>query len=698
MFEKTWLSTPAYFSRKEVFMLSKQQAQELSERSYLIHTQILTEHGNVLNHPHHLALQAIHQTLAGMVCGESSEWHGRWGLSAPVGFGKSSAIASFISAAWQLGFLGNGVTMTLTASRVAQLFDFENAIINAGIPKAEIRKWVSVVYFTPRKAIEGAPREADTDYNAPILLVSHNKIRQVYRPKEHWGYRQKDLVYFLKAHDEPRDLVIWDERCSTTEPLCLSLDELRQAIFGFKGWSRGTDEQVDFIRWVGQIYARLKEAADKANETNQAVLLEGLVETGQLTAKFKMLQHTPSLLRNTRDILYLLIDLLKFPLRILPGGFVSYRVVVPDCITNLLVLDASFEQSALTQMDQTIQNLEDVHPLLVRIHTVYKKRLKDLKDCSDLTFYHWNKGSGKTRVEEAAQAYLDGTAEEGNLIHEVVKWLKPRVEAGKAILICTHKTGENVKDLGDLARRCFTKAFDFTRTVPDPFNMVTEIVGEQASLRNSQAIKKPSLKPQITLETYGKLDASNEFAYCSVLVHLGIQERTDFDIGANIVSQRRDLKASFTDKERDHAKLCEKAVVFQQSNGRGQSRIVSDGKALPQETLAIYYDTKSESLTDLLKPMYWGATWIEYNKKAPVKKEGVIATWVETVKTKLNDLPQEQWEISSRALKVLVGAQEIPAGTWRHITQAVDEDKSCSWQLRGRSFVHYGRFMAREAA
>lgn len=74
-------------------MITKREAHELSERSYLIHTQILTDHGNVLNHPHRLALQAIHETLAGMVCGESSEWHGRWGLSAPVGFGKSSAIA-----------------------------------------------------------------------------------------------------------------------------------------------------------------------------------------------------------------------------------------------------------------------------------------------------------------------------------------------------------------------------------------------------------------------------------------------------------------------------------------------------------------------------------------------------------------------------------------------------------------------------
>ena len=182
-----------------------------------------------------------------------------------------------------------------------------------------------------------------------------------------------------------------------------------------------------------------------------------------------------------------------------------------------------------------------------------------------------------------------------------------------------------------------------------------------------------------------------------MLVHLGIQERTDFDIGANIVSQRRDLKAAFTDKERDHTKLCEKAVVFQQSNGRGQSRIVSDGKALPQETLTIHYDTKNESLTDLLKPMYWGATWIEYNKKAPVKKEGVIATWVETVKAKLNDLPHEQWEISSRALKALGGAQEVPAGTWKHVTRALDVDGSCPWQLRGQSFIHHGRFLTKDA-
>ena len=94
-------------------MLSTQETQELERLTRTIHFQILREHGNDPDGAQELALTALHNQLCQMVNGEDSSWHGRWCLSAPIGFGKSSAVATFLAAAFQMNLLGNGVTVTV---------------------------------------------------------------------------------------------------------------------------------------------------------------------------------------------------------------------------------------------------------------------------------------------------------------------------------------------------------------------------------------------------------------------------------------------------------------------------------------------------------------------------------------------------------------------------------------------------------
>ncbi len=94
--------------RNFITMISTQESQALEQLTSTIHFQILREHGTVPSDAHALALRALHQQLCQMVNGENSSWQGRWCLSAPIGFGKSSAVAAFLSAAWQLGVLGTG--------------------------------------------------------------------------------------------------------------------------------------------------------------------------------------------------------------------------------------------------------------------------------------------------------------------------------------------------------------------------------------------------------------------------------------------------------------------------------------------------------------------------------------------------------------------------------------------------------------
>lgn len=102
----------------------------------------------------------------------------------------------------------------------------------------------------------------------------------------------------------------------------------------------------------------------------------------------------------------------------------------------------------------------------------------------------------------------------------------------------------------------------------------------------------------------------------------------------------------------------------------------------PSKALLVYYDRKGENLTDALKPLWPGATWKDFK----AKKTGSIGTWVETVKTYLNGLPEGVEKISSQSLRVAVDAKEVPSGTWRDVMKSLGEDRTLIWKLQGRTW------------
>jgi hypothetical protein len=190
----------------------------------MIHFQILRDHGTIPDQAYTMALEALHDLLCSMVNGEDRSQHGRWAFAAPIGFGKSSGIAAFLAAAYQLRLLGNSIAITLTASRVEQLYGFEEALLDAGIPKQDIGRLVAVIHDMKK-----AKRESDNDKkDAPILMVAHNRIRKVYRREEQ--HLEKDLTYFLKCNGKERDCVVWDERCQRTEVVHMPVKKFKEAL------------------------------------------------------------------------------------------------------------------------------------------------------------------------------------------------------------------------------------------------------------------------------------------------------------------------------------------------------------------------------------------------------------------------------------------------------------------------------------
>jgi hypothetical protein len=164
-------------------MLTAPQAKELESLTTLIHAQILAEHGSSADAATQLAQKALHNLMAGMCNGGDHTRHARVNFAAPTGFGKSTACAALLIAAYQLGLLGHGVSVVYTASRVSQLYDFELLLLDNGLPKHDLRGLVSVLHGSKVNGRD-VLRASDTDLDAPILLITHERIRSVYRRSE----------------------------------------------------------------------------------------------------------------------------------------------------------------------------------------------------------------------------------------------------------------------------------------------------------------------------------------------------------------------------------------------------------------------------------------------------------------------------------------------------------------------------------
>jgi hypothetical protein len=547
----------------------------------------------------------------------------------------------------------------LTAARVEQLYDFESALLNAGIPQAEIRDQCSIVHNVRHKA----QRSSDMNMDVPILMVTQARIRQMYRRPEEG--KELDLVYFLKYREDPRDLVIWDERAQVTEPANLKLSDLKQALASVRSAAGDKVSHSAFIDWLETSLKAIEKDVIKYNSRSDAALpatvgfLPALPKSNLQAFVSLLAKETPMLVPSMRKMLLEFIGLLQFRLRVIPmkghEGLITYFVVIPDRIENCLVLDASFSVSELTTMDRTIQNLELAHPCLLNMRRWYKKSLKDIKDCSSHTVIHWNKGAGKDNVSQDLTEFMEGKAVGGNIILEVVEQVKLWVAHGKAVLLWTHKFDNCKRDLSLLLRNALGKGgIDLSSKVQDNYSRGREF------------------KDQVVVENYGRHDASNAYSYCEVVVHVGVQRRNATELAAAICGAKRDLGAKLIYQEISSVQTSDAVATLQQSNGRGQSRVTVDGKSLPQISWFIFHETKELSLTEALRPLYPGAKWENYRPLfAQAPEPTLIEAWGQKVRDYLEHLPLEAKKISSRQLKREVKAGKVAARTWNRIIDHV---------------------------
>ena len=627
-------------------MLSTKQAAELAALSDRIHEQMLREYGSSADAPTALAHRALHRLLTGMVNGEDTSGHVRMTFAAPTGFGKSSACAAFLIAAHQLDFLGTWLSVTYAASRVSQLYDFESVLLDNGIPATALRSVVSVLHGS-KAGERGVLRACDTDVSVPVLLITHEKMRGVYRRGE--GSKEKDLCYFLKYKGLERSLVLWDERCSATESKSVKVGDLSQAVAGLVD-AHGQDAAYsETLKWFQFARTSIREHGtipDCSPEQQQAFYQNLLASRCLVKATYITLRDFLESLRFTPKV---------FDSEQNGQGIIHYKVILPDQANRVLNLDASYSISELSKIGskhpQGFVDAETVSPELKDMYRLYGKRLKDLRDCSTHTMIHWNKGCGKDIVERDAQAYLDNKAIGGNVILEMLEIVRCEVEKGKAVAVWTHSKGMHGTDLQRSVGQCLRKA-----------GLLDGLTPQQ--------------RPQVVIDNYGQHDATNKYSYTQVAVLLGVMRRHECELAGAICGESRDIERVVNHAEVRKVKVADVAVTILQTIGRSCGRNVVNGTCEPQTSYMIYPNSKGEDITAVLRPQFPKARWEAYRPRFAVVSMGVTARWVEKVLEYLDRQPSTVKKISSRTLKVEVGASVIAANTWTRIINQVCEQSS----------------------
>jgi hypothetical protein len=631
-------------------MISSTQANALEQLSFTIHTQILKDNGNTINDTHALALQSLHHLLSNMVNGDDLTLHGRWAFSLPIGMGKTTAVVAFLCAAYQLGFLkpmNSPLSLTITAARLDQLFDFERMLMDNGIPKAGLRSLVSVIHDNPTHA----KRESDEDKHVPVLLIAHSRIRQVYRRKE--GFLVDDLSYFLKYQEGRRDLVVWDEACQVAESVSILLQDFRQAVDCLNAFK---PEATDLQSWLSQKMAEL-EAQRGSLVPDKDMLVregEGIVmfsdeDKAKADTYYKIVAHLPRLLPSAREILLKVLELFRYTMRIIPAsqaGIASYSLVIPNVMDNFLSLDAGFVHNQLAQADTTLRNPEDELPMLRDLKRVYGVGLADLKDCSAHTILHWNRGAGKDVVAKDLDSYLKDTVTNGNLIVEVLAQAKQFQQQRHAVILWTHKQHCG-KDLGRLLKKACIKY--------------------KLNMQSSA----------LTISTYGQHDSRNDLKSYTVAIHVGIQERNLPDLSGAVFGYKRNMDVALPKAYLLEGKLQDKALTFMQSTGRGPCREVIDGRSKTQTSLVIYKEDAKGLLTKYIQKCFPGSTIRPLEVLTVETKETSDSSVVLEVATSY--LMAHRVKISSRTLKLKAQAIEIPPSTWKRIVKTAAKQAGYRW-------------------
>lgn len=618
------------------------QKHPLTDTAYRQLKTSLAKFGNVLNTQHNMALYSLVSTMTSMAEGKAQ---GRIAFGLPTGTGKTRAIIEWTTAVHTLNL---PYTIAVSASRIEALCTLKRDMIDAGIPEEKIG-----LLHDDKKA--SLPATADND-ERPFMLITHQRIR---------SKKKDNLSQYNLYKGQPRHLLLYDESLMVSDVQHFDYADLTGCIAHAIYQHKRNLQHVEITNYLVECLKVLEYIFDHYDEAQHDI---HLIETPSVDPKIT--EHYAREWDKEGTIAHFL-RAANLDMRMLRSGksaVVSYRIVVPPELTNIIVLDASHPIRSLIHYDSSIKNAET----LPAVRQLGMKPFADLKHFGNVQLYRLRSYGGRHSIEKR---FKDRT-----MAKEVVTVLKTIPESD-SVLFYVYKLNK-------------PGGCDYSKILAD------EIDRAGIDLH----AKTPDGKPRLTIQTWGNETSLNCYAHCSHVFLVGILHRDETELMGLYLGQVGDINAEVSKELAQDLQLSEKAHLAYQALSRGTCRTVTDGKAGDMKGYIVEISPEIESTLSTVMP---GVRWEKWKPYFVPESEGLIVEWAEKVQTYLAGLDETVTKISSQSLRKAMQADKVKPDTWTVIVRTVSErsvyaQKNMTgdygpfpWKLQGKSLVkqdaqHYG--------
>lgn len=413
---------------------------------------------------------------------------GRFVLPLPAGAGKTTLIVAWCT---YIHRSGADYSVAVASLQVGACFALRQQLLDQGIPEEDI----GILYSD--KGVKMAEFKAicpstTTPSKHRFLLVTHARL-------EEKNHRHSRLDY----KGEERSIIFYDEQFRPRADFNFDIQSLRQDIAGFVAVADdlnirevGTDEISTIKKLLNDVWQSLEDHMGCKAEPKALIILKYDWTDVQ---KKSVLKTARSLLKRKN----LTKDTVMFVEHVIHGGHMflkdtkvySHMNTIPEEIQQILVLDASYKYSKLSQLDKELRLLPIDSP----------------RDYRNLKVIYMDCPSGKYSTTRM----LEIPKERADLMVRVAEYLQ-EIPENEAVLFFTFKSDDKNK-FESIIRRELSQL---------GFNMDERIT-----------TKDGRHKPKYAFLTWGQQNGTNDYMYCRHMCTIGVLDLGTDNIIAQAVAQ-----------------------------------------------------------------------------------------------------------------------------------------------------------------
>jgi hypothetical protein len=562
-------------------------------------------------------------------------------------------VAHWLAAAYREHGLQGGVLCT--QERVETLCDLKNYLVE----KLKVPADAIGLLHSYGKAASLPPTKGDPQ-SYPILLCTHSMIQN-----------RTDTEELMRLDDgSKRQLSIWDESLVSTVGHSMIYDDIdygaKISLGAIENHVRDkhevdmdvAEEALNYILGaINKIKAEAQRQRDEPDTEPRTVKLPRLDRATRLAYAsairgLKVTRKASPLLSTARDFL-LTTGTGEYRVVLLRGGgpegngVIAYELRVPEELDRVVVLDASYLVRELTMRDSTIREVPD---------------FKNVKTFENVTVTQYNAPGGRHTIDNISPKDTEG------VVPALVEYVKS-MPKNDSILICTFKTRGRTGPMDVLKDALEDAGFDLDATV------------KKFKRDPKDNIFREKTYPKFHFITWGQERSVNSYSHAEHVFAAGVLRQPLLTLSANVAGVDDDLcsEAAGDYQYIQKVQVSEEFSALLQLIGRGQARIVENGKARPMNVV-VWNQSDYSGLIQLGLPgVNWKKAPAVWNKSATSKSSKVIIEY-------LKALPEETEKVSTRKLKTDTGLAKMHSTQFRRARDRALKELT-EWTLEGRSLV-----------